>query len=216
MDEKLTELIKKRYNRTAYLFDVMEFMSAPMQAMASDKTRRKLFDQVKGQVLEVGVGTGKNLRYYPPECTVTAIDFSPNMLARARKKLAEAQAKGKAKGKPKVTLLEMDAQAMTFPDNTFDTVVATCVFCSVPDAILGLQEIKRVCKPDGRVLLLEHMRVDKPIIGPLMDAVNPVVVKLMGANINRRTMENIRLAGLTVLAEEKIFGSLVKLIVAKP
>jgi ubiquinone/menaquinone biosynthesis C-methylase UbiE len=110
----------------------------------------------------------------------------------------------------------MDAQAMTFPDNTFDTVVATCVFCSVPDAILGLQEIKRVCKPDGRILLLEHMRVDKPIIGPLMDAVNPVVVKLMGANINRRTMENIRLAGLTVLTEEKIFGSLVKLIVAKP
>ncbi|MHB1167636.1 MAG: class I SAM-dependent methyltransferase [Carboxydocellales bacterium] len=208
MDEKLTELIKKRYNRTAYLFDLMEFMSAPMQAMVSDKTRRKLFDQVKGQVLEVGVGTGKNLRYYPPECTVTAIDFSPNMLARARKKLGEAKAK--------VTLLEMDAQAMTFPDNTFDTVVATCVFCSVPDAILGLQEIKRVCKPDGRVLLLEHMRVDKPIIGPLMDAVNPVVVKLMGANINRRTMENIRQAGLTVLTEEKIFGSLVKLIVAKP
>lgn len=208
MDEKLTELIKKRYNRTAYLFDLMEFMSAPMQAMASDKTRRKLFDQVKGQVLEVGVGTGKNLRYYSPECTVTAIDFSPNMLARARKKLGEAKAK--------VTLLEMDAQAMTFPDNTFDTVVATCVFCSVPDAILGMQEIKRVCKPDGRVLLLEHMRVDKQIIGPLMDAINPVVVKLMGANINRRTMENIRQAGLTVLTEEKVFGDLVKLIVAKP
>ncbi|MDA8212815.1 MAG: methyltransferase domain-containing protein [Clostridia bacterium] len=208
MDEKLTETIKRRYNRTAYLFDLMELMSAPMQALAPDKARKKLFAKVRGNVLEVGVGTGKNLRYYPPDCTVTAIDFSPNMLARAKKKLGEAKAP--------VTLLEMDAQAMTFPDNTFDTVVATCVFCSVPDAILGLQEIKRVCKPDGRVLLLEHMRLDKPVIGPLMDSLNPLVVRLVGANINRRTVENVRKAGLTIISVENVMGDLVKLIEARP
>lgn len=208
MDEKLTETIKRRYNRTAYLFDLMELMSAPMQALAPDKARKKLFAKVRGNVLEVGVGTGKNLRYYPPDCTVTAIDFSPNMLARAKKKLGEAKAP--------VTLLEMDAQAMTFPDNTFDTVVATCVFCSVPDAILGLQEIKRVCKPDGRVLLLEHMRLDKPVIGPLMDSLNPLVVRFVGANINRRTVENVRKAGLTIISVENVMGDLVKLIEARP
>lgn len=206
MDEKLNETIKKRYNRTAYLFDLM--MSMPMHKMASDKARIKLFSQAKGHVLEVGVGTGKNLRYYPPDCTVTGIDFSPNMLARAKKKLGESKAA--------VTLLEMDAQAMTFPDNTFDTVVATCVFCSVPDAVLGLQEIRRVCKPDGRVLLLEHMRIDKPVIGPLMDALNPLVVRMVGANINRRTVENVRQAGLTIISVEKVLGDLVKIIVARP
>jgi len=208
MDEKLTETIKRRYNRTAYLFDIMETMSGPMQALGTDKARKKLFSKVKGNVLEVGVGTGKNLRYYPPDCTVTAIDFSPNMLARAKKKLGEAKAP--------VTLLEMDAQAMTFPDNTFDTVVATCVFCSVPDAILGLQEIKRVCKPEGRVLLLEHVRLDKPVIGPLMDALNPLVVRMVGANINRRTVENVRKAGLTILSVENVMGDLVKIIEARP
>ncbi len=102
------------------------------------------------QALEVGVGTGKNLPYYPREVEITAIDFSPGMLKRARKKASTDDLR--------VALIEMDVQQLDFPDNYFDTVFATFVFCSVPDPVAGLKELKRVCKPEGKLLLLEHMR----------------------------------------------------------
>ncbi|HYG58070.1 MAG TPA: class I SAM-dependent methyltransferase, partial [Symbiobacteriaceae bacterium] len=160
------------------------------------------------RVLEIGVGTGKNLHLYDPAVTaeLVGIDFSPAMLA-------------KAEGKPcrvPHTLLEMDAQHMAFPDASFDTVLATCVFCTVPDPVQGLKEARRVCKPGGRILLLEHMRVDRPVIGPLMDLVDPLVVWLIGTHINRRTLENVKLAGMKILQTENVHGDLMKLIIAEP
>jgi len=109
----------------------------------------------------------------------------------------------------------MDVQRISFPDNTFDTAVATFVFCSVPNPIKGLQELKRVIKKDGDIWLLEHVRVNKPVIGPLMDIANPLVVRIMGANINRQTVENVKKAGLQILSVEKLKGNLVKLIHCK-
>ncbi len=200
MDQR-TELIKKRYNRSSSYYDWMD-------RMISDSLREKAVAMARGQVLEVGVGTGKNFPYYPEGCEVTAIDFSKGMLAQARKKLSLA--------KVPITLLEMDAQAMTFPDNAFDTVLATCVFCSVPDPIKGLKEVQRVCKPDGQIILLEHMRSEHPLLGLLMDILNPVSLYVIGSNINRKTMENIQEAGIEVSSTEEHMGGIVKLIVAKP
>lgn len=112
------------------------------------------------------------------------------MLARARKR---AQAMGRD-----IDLHPMDVQRIDFPDNSFDAAVATFVFCSVPDPIRGLQELARVVKPEGRIFLLDHVRIDRPLIGWLMDALNPLVVRLIGANINRRTVENVRRSGLAI------------------
>jgi ubiquinone/menaquinone biosynthesis C-methylase UbiE len=170
--------------------------------------RKKALSQASGKVLEVGVGTGNNFPYYPPGCEVTAIDFSPGMLARARKKLHLARAP--------IKLLEMDAQAMDFPDNTFDTVVATCVFCSVPDPVKGLAEVKRVCKPNGKIILLEHVRSESPVIGWLMDVLNPISLHLIGSNINRRTVQNVISAGIQLQKVEDLRGKIVKLIVGTP
>jgi ubiquinone/menaquinone biosynthesis C-methylase UbiE len=139
----LTEKIKKRYNRTAIFYDMMD-------RMIPTDLRRKALSEAGGKVLEVGVGTRKNLQYYPADCEVTGIDFSPGMLAKAREKVQLA--------KVPVTLLEMDAENMDFADNMFDTVVATCVFCSVPHPVEGLKEVRRVCKPEGKIILLEHVR----------------------------------------------------------
>jgi ubiquinone/menaquinone biosynthesis C-methylase UbiE len=77
-------------------------------------------------------------------------------------------------------------------------VVATFVFCSVPDPVQGLREIGRVVRPGGQILLLEHVRIDRPVIGTLMDVLAPLIVRLNGANINRRTVKNVQSAGLQI------------------
>ncbi len=196
---------KARYNRIAPFYNSMEAMSE----RRFKPWREKLWNQARGNTLEVGVGTGKNFPYHPRETKVTGIDLSDQMLTRAHRK---AQQLGKS-----LDLGEGDAQALAFPDNAFDTAAATFVFCSVPDPVRGLQELNRVVKPDGKILLLEHVRIDRPVIGPLMDALSPLLARVMGANINRHTVENVQRAGLEIESVEHLGPmQMVKLIVAKP
>jgi ubiquinone/menaquinone biosynthesis C-methylase UbiE len=201
IDEKRTASVRRKYNRNALIYDSMD-------RMVKDPWRQRMISQARGRVLEIGVGTGANLSYYDPAVTehLTGIDFSPGMLARARHKPCAVPHE----------LIEMDAQRMTFPDATFDTVLATCVFCTVPDPVLGLREARRVCKPGGLILLLEHVRLDTPVIGTLMDLIDPLAVAVIGTHVNRRTVENARLAGLTIQSVENVRGNLIKLIQARP
>lgn len=205
MDFKKTKIVQKRYNRFAYFYD---FMEAPMSWGAFNTYRQDVWRAAKGKVLEVGVGTGKNFLYYPKEANVTAIDFSNNMLAKAKKK--------RDKLSLNVELLFMDAQNMSFPDNTFDTVVATCVFCTVPDPHTGFQEIRRVCKPDGQIVMLEHVRSFRPILGRAMDLFNPIVYGLVGTNINRDTVSILKNAGLKVVKIKELWQDVLLEIHAAP
>ncbi|MGO1453814.1 MAG: class I SAM-dependent methyltransferase [Alkalibacterium gilvum] len=176
--------IKNRYNRISKVYDLIE---KPMEAMMMDNWRKELFKEIEGKkILEVGVGTGKNLQYYSSDKEVTGIDFSEKMLSKA---------KYRSEHKENITLMEMNAENMSFEDNAFDTVVTSCVFCSVPEPVKGLKEIRRVCKNGGKVIMLEHMRSDKPAVGKFMDMVNFIPVHIWGANINRRTLENLEKAG---------------------
>ncbi len=206
IDSHATGLARARYNRIAAFFDRMEWL---MERRAKD-WRKHLWEQVPpGRILEVGVGTGKNMPYYPKSAEITGIDLSDGMLAQARQRAR--------RDRVAVELQEMDVQALEFQDHSFDAAVATFVFCSVPDPILGLKELARVVKPGGKILLLEHVRLDRPVIGRLMDLLNPLVVRLMGANINRRTVDNARLAGLSLESvEDMTANGLVKLIHAAP
>ncbi len=158
--------------------------------------------------MEVGVGTGKNIPFYPTGASVTGIDISPQMLLRARRVALDLGRE--------VDLRIGDAQALEFPDGAFDTAVGTFVFCSVPDAVKGVRELGRVVKPSGDIWLLEHVRVDKPVIGTLIDVLNPLAVRMMGANTNRRTVENVQIAGLHLVEVEHPGRLLVKLIHARP
>jgi len=205
MDRDLTAQTKARYNRIAPYYDLVEFISEHV----FKRWRRKLLSSVKGKILEVGVGTGKNFPYYPKESDITGIDIADRMLPLAKKR---ADRLGLA-----IKLMEGDVQGLSFPDNFFDTAVATFVFCSVPDPVLGLQELRRVVKPDGQILLLEHVRIDRPVIGYLMDVLNPVFAHLLGPNINRRTVENIEKAGLVIKNIEHLGPmQMVKMILADP
>lgn len=204
IDEEATNLTRARYQRIAPSYDQRErLIERRYQAW-----RTYLWSLVRGlKVLEVGVGTGKNIPYYPSGIDVTAIDLTPGMLVRAQRMAVELNAS--------VDLSLGDVQALDFPDNTFDDVVATFVFCSVPDPILGLREVNRVLKPNGRLLLLEHVRATGPL-GALMDILNPVAVRAMGANINRRTLKNIRRSGLALdRVEDMGLRGIFKLIVAR-
>jgi len=197
-----TEKIRKRYDRASKFYDIFE---QPMEIMSLKKWRLEVTKGLKGKVLEVGVGTGKNIPYYPEDIDITAIDFSEKMLAKAREKSSQFN--------KNVKLIHMDAQNMNFPDNTFDIVFTTCVFCSVPDPVKGLKEIRRVCKPDGKIIMIEHVRSEKKIMGIVMDIFNPLTVNLYGANINRETVKNVKIAGFTEIDVTNLTSDIIKKIV---
>lgn len=185
-----TERARRRYDRGAATYDLRE----GLMELLFRRWRQELWQRVPaGRILEIGIGTGKNIPYHPDGARVVAIDFSPKMLERAERRARRL-------GAP-VSLHLMDAQALGFPDASFDAAVATFVFCSVPDPVLGLSEARRVLKPGGHLYLLEHVRSDCPLLGKAMDVVNPLFVRMTGANLNRRTVENVRRAGFTIVEE---------------
>lgn len=201
-ESKATEIAKRRYNRIAPLYDFMESL---MERSRLSKWRELLWSKVEGPyILEVGVGTGKNFPYYPADAEITAIDFSEKMLRRAEDRARQQ--------KIKVHLQPMDVQNLEFEDNVFDTVTASFIFCSVPDPVRGLMEVERVCKPEGKVVLLEHILSANRVLGWLMNTANPLVVRAIGANINRRTVENVPKANLVVEQVTDLGAGIFKLI----
>ena len=197
--DEATSLTQKRYDRQAGLFD---FWEAPIEALGFKRLRKRLWSEVHGaRILEVGVGTGKNLPYHPQGSRSVAVDLSPRMLGHAARK---ADRLGRD-----VDLVLADAQRLPFRDGVFDAAAATFVFCSVPDPVLGLREVRRVVRRDGGLHLLEHVRSRNPIAGRLMDWMNPLWVRVSGANINRDTVANVQSAGIELeTVKSRMFGIL--------
>ena len=203
--------IKKRYDRIAPVYDSLELL---MEKGKMGDWRQNLWQKVENKIdksgmklLEAGVGSGKNIEYYPDELEIFAIDFSPKMINQAEEKVK--------KYNKEVNLLEMDIQNLDFEDNYFDLIVSSCVFCSVPDPVKGLKELKRVLKEDGRIIMLEHMRSQNEFVGKMMDWFNWVSLYTWGANINRKTMENIKEAGLELVEVNNLMSDIVKKIELK-
>jgi ubiquinone/menaquinone biosynthesis C-methylase UbiE len=194
----------KRYDRVAWRYD---FLESPMEMMAFSKLRKEMLADVSGKVLDVGTGTGKNLPYYPAGVELVGIDISPKMLAKAKTRAGKLGLD--------VDLQVMDVENLQFPDSTFDFIVVTFVFCSVSDPIKGLRELARVVRDDGTILLLEHVRSENRVLGKIMDWLNPEARALFGPNINRRTVENIKRAGLEVVSVESKGPKILKKIVAR-
>ncbi|HKU46521.1 MAG TPA: methyltransferase domain-containing protein [Burkholderiales bacterium] len=152
------EAVKTAYRRYARIYDMV--FGAVLQP-----GRRAVLDALKlrsgDRVLEVGVGTGISLPLYPRDVRITGIDVSREMLERARGRVARAGLKNVD------ALLEMDAEEMTFPDASFDKVVAMYVVSVVPNPAKLLDELHRVCKPDGEVFIVNHFQSDNPVVGTL-------------------------------------------------
>jgi phosphatidylethanolamine/phosphatidyl-N-methylethanolamine N-methyltransferase len=132
----------------------------------------KLLEAKPGdRILEVGVGTGLNLPLYPRDCDVTGVDISEGMLRKAEERV-RTLSMGRAK------LMVMDGSRLQFPDNSFDRVIATYVISAVPDPVKTLLEMRRVCKPSGHLVILNHFKSENPIIGMFEKILAPVCTKI--------------------------------------
>ena len=203
VDARATELEQRRYDRIAPIYDALEWM----MEWRARRWRRELWSRVgAGRIVELGVGTGKNLRYYPPDRDIVAMDLSEKMLSRARKRADRLGSR--------VRIELGDVQELRYPDASFDVVVATFLFCSVPDPLLGLSEARRVLVPGGRLLLLEHVLSHRPILGRVMRWIDPATSRIWGAHINRDTVDTVRRAGFRDVVETDLWLDVVKRIEA--
>ena len=197
--------IRQTYDRIAHWYDLME---AVPEFLGVRRLRYEILQRASGKVLDVAVGTGKNLRYYPGTCQITAVDMSPAMLKIARRR-ADSLCLD-------ITLLMMDAEAIGFHDKSFDTVVSSLTLCTFPEPIAALQEMARVCRTNGSILLVEHGRSDCKRLGRWQDRRADRHAAKVGCHWNRDPFEIVLRAGLKVIDARRTFFGIFHLIEAMP
>lgn len=190
---------KRQYDRAYLLSNIVLW---PLERLFFGRFRWSLLHDLSGRVLEVGVGTGKNLPYYDYQrVQLTGVDLSEGLLKRARRLAAHLHLP--------VDLRPMDAEHLQFPDQTFDVVVCTFVLCSVPSPILVLQEMARVAKPDGQILMLEHVLSRIPRLARLQH--------WMGTHMECDTLTNIARSGLLLVGDRKLMlGDIIRRLECRP
>lgn len=184
-------------NARGRFFDEMavfyDLAMLPLEALLLRSLRGRLFRRLHGMVLEVGVGTGVNFAYYPPDACLIGMDESWDMLHVAA-----------LRARACFHLTQSDVQRLPFADDAFDCIVGTLLFCSVPDPLRGLRELRRVLKPDGRLILLEHVRGLTPVARQATDFLNPFWTRFTrSCHLNRETVQTVAAAGFTVTHSER-------------
>jgi ubiquinone/menaquinone biosynthesis C-methylase UbiE len=189
--------IRRRYDDFADQYARMERWQEPL--LGTTRLRRRMFSRARGDVLEVAAGTGLNFPHYDRDCRLTAVDMSPRMLELAGRRAARLGLD--------IDLRVMDAGALEFPDDSFDTVTSSLTLCTFPDPLLALREMARVCRPTGQILLLEHGRSDREWFGRFQDRRADRHAQQLGCYWNRRPLELVDQAGLTTVSSR---GSLIE------
>lgn len=170
--------------------------------------RQPLLSHASGEVLELAVGAGANFPFYPREVRVTATDFSEAMLAKAKQaaKFHRIEA----------DFISGDIEEMDFPNQSFDTIVSTLSMCSYEKPSLVLEKINRWCKPDGKILLMEHGISSNVMISSIQKALNPLLFRFSGCHNTRNIVDLIRKSGMTIERIESSWFDMVHRIWAKP
>jgi ubiquinone/menaquinone biosynthesis C-methylase UbiE len=167
-----------------------------------------LLQRASGKVLEIAVGTGKNLPYYPGGCRIIALDVSSEMLNVAHKRAAKLSVD--------VSFILADAASLPFPDKSFDKVASSLTTCTFPNPGVALKEMARVCRPEGKILLLEHGRSDREWLARWQDRRADRHAKQLGCHWNREPLELTKDAGLKVVRARRTFFGVFHRIEAKP
>ena len=192
---------QKKWDFSAAFYDLLAW--GPERRWAPRK--RELFASMQGKVLFVAVGTGQDIPFFPPGQDITAIDISPRMLAKARARAARYHGS--------LELREMDVHALEFPDHSFDQVVTSCTFCSVPDPVAGLIALRRVLKPGGALYMFEHTGSRVFPFNLMLDVMTPIW-RPIGPEMNRDTVANVKKAGFEIRQVNNVYLDVVKTIAA--
>jgi ubiquinone/menaquinone biosynthesis C-methylase UbiE len=163
--------------------------------------------QAAGEVLEVAVGTGLNLPFYPKDVAVTGIDLSEGMLSIARTRVLDRP----------VTLRQGDAHALPFADATFDTVICTLGLCAIPDADTAVDEMVRVLRPEGRLILVDHIASTSRVVRVVQRLLELITVPMAGEHFRRRPLHRVLAKGLVIEQQERFkLGMVERLVARKP
>lgn len=194
------------YQRIAPLYDVLDL---PFEYGRYRRLRPLLFSGLSGRLLDAGVGTGRNMPFYPAGAEMVGIDLSPGMLAGAERRRRALGAK--------VDLRRMDVTKLAFPDASFDASVATFLFCVLPDELqaTALRELGRVVKAGGEIRLLEYVRPTGSVRQVLARLWEPWMRFAYGAGFDRRTEAHVPEAGLEVADARFVVDDLLKLLVLR-
>jgi ubiquinone/menaquinone biosynthesis C-methylase UbiE len=197
---------QEKWDKAAATFDVMAGKGAEKRW---EPFKRDLFSNMSsdGKILFLALGTGLDIEFFPPGRHIKAIDISPGMLEQAKVRINAYDGTIDVEG--------MDVHEMSFPDNEFDQIFTSCTFCSVPNPVEGLKQLKRVLKPDGELLMFEHTGSRYLPFRFMMDVMTQLTRKI-GPDMNRTTVPNVKAAGFNITEVNHIFLDVVKTIRATP
>ena len=201
-----TERIRRIYDNRAATYDRSVGLS---ERILLGPFRREFGARLRGETLEIGIGSGLNLPFYTPAVThATGIELSAEMLALAKQR---------ADGLPfPVALIQGDAEGLPFSDASFDTVAVSLALCTVPDPGRALREMARVCRPDGRIVMLEHVLSSVRPVAALERLLSPLQERALGCHLNRKTIALARSRGFAILDERQRLFGVFRLVVARP
>ena len=199
-----TERVKRIYERMAAGYDRQ---LDRVESLMFGDGRARVCGQARGDVLEIAIGTGRNLAFYAADVRLTGIDVSPAMLGLARRR-------GAALGRA-VELRLGDAQALPFDDASFDVVVSTLALCTIPDPGRAAAEARRVLRPGGRFLLLDHVRSPSRAVRLVQRLLDPVLVRFAGDHLLREPVEHLEAAGFEVEHVERSRWGIVERLTAR-
>jgi ubiquinone/menaquinone biosynthesis C-methylase UbiE len=183
--------LRSRFFALTYDLSIAKVEKAGLRAL-----RESLLADVAGRVLEVGGGTGANLPYYGPTVESLVVTEPEQPMLRRLERRAGAQTRP-------VTVLRAPAEDLPFEDDSFDAAVSTLVLCGVSDQPRALRELRRVLRPGGRLIFIEHVRADEPRLARLQDRMNGLNRFMVGCECNRATLDTIRAAGFEVETLER-------------
>lgn len=187
----------------SYLFAKWyDFFMIPLEKCKFKQIRKKLLSNAMGSVLELGSGTGVNFHFYTNAVErVTAVEPSQHMIEHSTAKLKQSLIP--------IEIVQAGAEELPFEENSFDTVVATLVFCTIPNPEKAIMEMKRVCKPEGKILLFEHVKMENHFLGALQEMLTPVWKKICdGCCLNRKTIELLKVHNITITNVQKYYRDL--------
>lgn len=195
---------QNKWNRFSFGYDLMVAKGAEKRWEPAKKSVFSAMEKDK-KILFMALGTGLDIKLFPPNMDITAIDISPNMVERAKDRIAAYQGNLKA--------IIMDVHDLEFEDNSFDQVFTACTFCSVPNPVNGLKSLKRILKPGGELHMFEHTGSHHFPMSVMMKAMSPFS-SLVGPAMNRDTVSNVEKAGFNITRVENIYMDVVRTISA--